>query len=58
MSQPEFAPFPVSEYERRVAKARHLMEENGIDALVLTSKENVVYFSGIQTIGGILNIVL
>jgi len=51
LSQPEFAPFPVSEYERRVAKARHLMEENGIDALVLTSKENVVYFSGIQTIG-------
>ena len=51
MGQPEFSPFPVSEYEGRVKKARHLMEESGIDALVLTSKENVVYFAGIQTIG-------
>ncbi len=51
MGHPEFSPFPVSEYEDRVAKARHLMEESGIDALVLTSKENVVYFAGIQTIG-------
>ncbi len=51
MGHPEFSPFPVSEYEARVTKARRLMEESGIDALVLTSKENVVYFAGIQTIG-------
>ena len=51
MGHPEYSPFPVSEYEGRVAKARQLMEESGIDALVLTSKENVVYFAGIQTIG-------
>ena len=51
MGHPEYSPFPVSEYEGRVTKARHLMEESGIDALMLTSKENVVYFAGIQTIG-------
>ncbi len=51
MGHPEYSPFPVSEYEGRIAKARQLMEESGIDALVLTSKENVVYFAGIQTIG-------
>jgi Xaa-Pro aminopeptidase len=51
VGKPEFSPFPVSEYEQRVERARRLMEESGIDALLLTSKENVIYFSGIQTIG-------
>lgn len=51
MRQPEFAPFPVDEYVARHQKAQHLMEERGIDALLVTAKENVVYFSGLQTIG-------
>jgi Xaa-Pro aminopeptidase len=45
--------FPTSEYLARVAKARQLMEQKGIDALLLTAKENVVYFSGLRTIGWI-----
>lgn len=47
---PEFATFPVSEYRRRHAAVSARMRERGIDALLVTSKENVVYFSGIQTI--------
>lgn len=49
--EPEFAPFPTEEYLKRVEKARQKMGEYNIDALLLTSKENVVYFSGILTIG-------
>jgi Xaa-Pro dipeptidase len=48
---PEFAPFPVDEYAQRLSRARALMDEMGIDALCVSSKENVVYFTGIQTIG-------
>lgn len=50
MQDPEYAPFPTSEYIARYQKAQALMDERGIDALVLTSEENVVYFSGFQTI--------
>ena len=49
--QPEYAFFPTGEFLARVDKARTLMEVADIDALLLTSKENVVYFSGIRTIG-------
>ncbi|HBY96780.1 MAG: Xaa-Pro peptidase family protein [Ardenticatenaceae bacterium] len=51
MRNPEFAPFPTDEFVARYKKAQRLMEEQGIDALLLTSKENVIYFSGLQTIG-------
>lgn len=53
MHQPEFAPFPNEEYAARVEQAREEMAKAGIDALVVTAKENVVYFSGLQTIGWI-----
>ena len=46
-----YAPFPVEEYRHRLARMRAVMAEEAIDALLLTAKENVVYFSGIQTIG-------
>lgn len=49
--QPEFAYFPTEEYTARVENARRMMDERGIDALLLTAKENVIYFSGIRTIG-------
>jgi Xaa-Pro aminopeptidase len=49
--QPEHALFPTEEFMTRVEKARTEMDKKGIDALLLTSKENVVYFSGIRTIG-------
>jgi Xaa-Pro aminopeptidase len=51
MTTPEFAPFPNEEYAGRVARARAEMTARGIDALLVTSKENVVYFTGLQTIG-------
>lgn len=50
MHDPEFATFPVSEYQARHAAIADRMRERGIDALLVTSKENVIYFSGIQTI--------
>ncbi|HVU14109.1 MAG TPA: Xaa-Pro peptidase family protein [Phototrophicaceae bacterium] len=49
--EPAYAMFPTEEYVARVEKARALMDKRGIDALLLTAKENVVYFSGIRTIG-------
>lgn len=51
LRQPEYAMFPTEEYVARVEKARKLMDERGVDALLLTAKENVVYFAGIRTIG-------
>ncbi len=49
--QPDYALFPTDEFLARVEKARALMDEQGVDALLLTAKENVIYFSGIRTIG-------
>ena len=46
MKQPLFAEFPPDEYELRVSRARALMEEAGIDALLLTQMENVRYLAG------------
>jgi len=51
MRNPDFGPFPAEEYLARCQKARRLMEAQGVDGLLLTSKENVVYFTGLQTIG-------
>ena len=47
---PPFAEFPLSEYASRYARAVRLMEEAGIDALLLTHELNVRYFSGYLTI--------
>jgi len=48
--------FPVSEYQSRVRKARELMAKNGIDALLLTQRVNVEYFSGaLNTLWGCLD---
>ncbi|MBW7959561.1 MAG: aminopeptidase P family protein [Candidatus Promineofilum sp.] len=49
--QPEYSLFPTEEFLGRVDKARQLMEQRGIDALLLTEKPNVIYFSGLRTIG-------
>ena len=46
MHNPEFAPFPRDEYVARCNRARELMKEFKIDVLVLTGKENVVYYTG------------
>ncbi len=40
--------FPKDEYEARYRRAQELMTEEGLDVVVLTSGENVEYFSGFQ----------
>jgi Xaa-Pro aminopeptidase len=50
MRNPEYAPFPTEEYIARYQKAQKLMEEQGIDALLVTTEENGVYFSGLETL--------
>lgn len=44
--RPDFAEFEPAEYELRYAKAIALMEERGLDALVVTMEEHVRYFAG------------
>lgn len=46
MKEPLFAEFPLDEYELRVTRARALMEEERMDALLLTQMENVRYVAG------------
>lgn len=46
-----YSPFPRAEYEYRLARLRKVMAAQDLAALLLTSKENVVYLSGLQTIG-------
>jgi len=41
--------FPLKEYARRYVRAQALMDELGIDALVLSSSTAVRYFTGLQT---------
>ncbi len=53
MGKAEYAHFPRSEFEDRVARARKAMAERDLDALLVTGKENVVYFSGLRTISWI-----
>ncbi len=42
--------FSVAEYQARMAKARKLMDEKGLDFLFLTQAENIIYFTGYRTI--------
>lgn len=41
--------FPVDEYEARIAKLIAGMQKYGFDAVLLSSKENTRYFSGLQS---------
>jgi Xaa-Pro aminopeptidase len=40
--------FSKEEYVRRIEKAKNLMAEDGIDALLVSSWENTAYFSGMR----------
>jgi len=42
--------FPQEEYEDRCKKARNLMDDHGLDMLLLTQEENLTYFSGFRPI--------
>jgi Xaa-Pro aminopeptidase len=46
-----YAAFPRVEYEHRYERLQGVMEERGIDAVLVTAKENVVYFAGLETVG-------
>ena len=41
-------PIAVEEHERRVAAARALMEERGLEALWLDGSTNLAYFTGVR----------
>ena len=43
---PAYPDFPREEFEARYAKARALMAEQGLDALLITERLNYQYFSG------------
>ena len=45
-----YAEFPVEDYRARYAKARRMMEEDGLDALLVTQDLNVRYFAGYLSI--------
>lgn len=46
-----YGPFPRQEFEGRLRRVRAAMSAQRLDAMLLTAKENVVYLSGLQTIG-------
>jgi len=46
-----YAPFPAEEYRGRLTRMREEMAGRQLDAVLVTAKENVVYFSGLLTIG-------
>jgi Xaa-Pro dipeptidase len=47
----EDLPFPGSEYERRVARVRTIMRQRGLDAMVVSTPENIYYLSGFTNRG-------
>src|SRR5262249_40791254 len=47
--EPNYPNFPAAEIAARCRRMRGLMAEEGIDLLLLTEKENVVYFSGLSS---------
>jgi len=46
MKQAHYAELPYDEYERRLQKARTLMDQCGVEALLLFNHKNVYYYSG------------
>jgi Xaa-Pro aminopeptidase len=47
----QHATFAREEYERRTEELRREMERRELSAVLVTAKENVVYFSGLETVG-------
>ena len=39
-------PFTDKEYKYRVSKLRSVMDQNGLDMVILTSMHNVAYYTG------------
>jgi Xaa-Pro aminopeptidase len=53
IAQPNYPNFPADEISERWARARSLMSDHGIDLLLLTERENVVYFTGYSSMAWI-----
>ena len=49
MPYKEALPFPVAEYQERIAKVRKGMRTRGLDAILITAPENIYYISNHQT---------
>jgi Xaa-Pro aminopeptidase len=45
-SQRSYVDFPREEYEQRYVRARLLMDEQNLDALLITERSNFIYFTG------------
>ncbi|NMN99648.1 aminopeptidase P family protein [Gordonia sp. TBRC 11910] len=43
--------FPIAEYERRIGELRMRMDNRGLDAVVITDPENLMYLTDYQTTG-------
>lgn len=43
--------FPPAEYERRLTELRERMDKRGLDAVVITDPENLMYLTDYQTTG-------
>jgi len=41
--------FNIDQFEKRTLKAQRLMQQHGLDALLLTTETNVRYFTGFLT---------
>lgn len=50
-SAPPLATFPLEEYEARLARTRALMNERGLDGLLLFAQESLYYLTGYDTSG-------
>ncbi|NMD55878.1 MULTISPECIES: ectoine hydrolase [Tsukamurella] len=51
MKQRDDMTFPPEEYERRLAELRERMDKRGLDAVVITDPENLMYLTDYQTTG-------
>lgn len=49
-AQPSYPDFPADEYRRRWARLQVLLDDAGLDALLLTQEENVRYLSGYNSV--------
>jgi len=47
-AEPAYPDVPFAEYRARIDKAQRLMAQEGIDCLLIQSKQNMRYFSGYQ----------
>jgi len=48
VNQKPTRPFPDTEYDQRLARVRDLMRERGLDALLVSSPENIFYLCGLS----------